>query len=282
TFLDTIEETSYDSGDKDAIRLAHTFSGGLNWTASSKHTSLDDTTYNWNSTTPNFVIPTDRSLEEEYIYRDGPSYVYNQRVVINLYCTNEYDTASLLIEDKTVRSASIFEDGYRYACVTKLKQSLNDEGDAALAVEVLDGSNPPNFPRTTFVVHKDIADKAKTLKQGDIIQMNIGSSVLKDFKLIAEAEWFHDEPQDVWIQPQGGRTEVLGTIESVDVGKGMIKVSGLVDGEETYAIYTKQSLGLYDKKNDKNYDITLGDLEPGDRVFCFGGVSYMRILAVRE
>lgn len=281
-FLDTVEETTYDSGDKDAIRLSLKYSGVLNWTASSKHTSLDDSTYNWNASTPNFVIPTDRSMEEEYLYRDGPSYVYNQRVDMGLYCADEYDTAGLLVEDKAVRSAAVFRDGYRYACVTRLKQVLDDNGDTALALEVLDGSNPPNFPRSTYVVHRDITDKARELVRGDIVQMSITSSVLKDFKLIAEEEWFFDEPHDVWIEPQGGRTEVLGTIESVDVGKGMVKVSGLVDGNETYAIYTKQSLGLYDKKNDRSYDIALGDLEVGDRVFCFGGVSYMRILAVRE
>lgn len=283
-FLDTVNETIDDKDDSEALRLDHIFSGALNWTASAKQTSLDTSNYGWTASTPNFVIPTKRESEDDYLYRSGPSYIMNESVTIRLYSCDEYDRAKLLVEDKNFNREGVYTDGYRYALVTMVKSSLNEEGDPSVSVELLDGSNPPNFPRTTYQVLDEGVEKVKKLKPGDIIQLNVKSgTLLRDYKLIASASQFYDSPQDMANEPNGGRAEVIGTIVSVDTDRGFVRIVTDPDGDGIgqYVTCNIQSLGLYDRATGHNYDITKYDLESGDRVFCFGGVSLYRIMVVR-
>lgn len=286
-FLDTLDETQDDAGDKDSITYSYTFSGALNWTASASHTSLPGSSYNWNSSTPNFVIPTDLTAEEDYAYRSAPSYIMNENVTIMLYSADEYDSAKLLVEHKNFNRPGIYQEGYRYAMVYGVTEMLDENGERTLGLELLDGTQPPNFPLTTYQVLEEGIEHVKQLRPGDIIQLNVKTGkVLRDYKLIAKAEDFFDTPKDKCVEPYDGRAEVVGTITMVDTERGLVRIKSVIDDgsgtERTfYMTYNIQSLGLYYRATQKSYNISIYDIEPGDRVFCFGGVSLSRILVIR-
>lgn len=286
-FLDTMISSSYESGDSHQMRLSYIFSGSLNWTVTaSGGTSLPGTSFNWNRSTQNFVVPSDKTEEKEFLYRSSPDYEWHQEVTLKLYNADGYDTASLIVEDTDLDGSDKFTKEYRYCLVLGLLEGLNDDGEQVTMLELMDGTTAGTIPAKKFYVDEEITAKVKDLKAGDIIQIaGKGSNTVSDFKFIASKDDFHNLPKDMSNDPYGDRGEVLGTVEAVDAASGRIRIRTTIteNGEEITRYYTfrRQSSAIYERSSGKNQDVTLADIEVGDRVFCFGGVQLMRLIVVR-
>lgn len=286
-FLDTMLQTSYESNDSNQMKLSYIFSGTLNWTVtSSGGTSLPGTSFNWNRSTQNFVVPTDISKEKEFIYRSTPDYAWNQQVTLKLYNADSYDTAALIVESSDINYTQEYKTGYRYCLVLDLFEGLDDDGEQVTMLELMDGTTAGTIPAKKFYVDEDVTQKAKQLEKGDIIQIvGKGSDKISDFKIIAKNDDFHTTPKDMASDAYGDRGEVLGTVEAVDAAGGRIRIKTTINenGQDVTKYYTfrRQSSAIYERSSGKCKDVTLADIEVGDRVFCFGGVQLMRFIVVR-
>lgn len=273
TFIDTARKEDAESGDTEAISKDGEWANVTNWTAANKgYKSMGQ--YVLSSATKVFTVPENRNNEEDYAYAASPSIGSETHVSLILYNINEFSHPSIVIQLKGA-SAGGYANNYSFMIVTKLARGLDEDGEETVIVQGYDGTTTPLWQHKSFSVAKDYAEKAKSLKVGDIIQFNASRNMMSDFEVRVKAE---DIGKDVEFSPTSGCVWGMGKVLNVEPSKKWIKIQA---GETVATIYA-HSLGLYDRGEKKGYEqIAAGEVQEGDIIFMNGGCGYMRSLIIR-
>ena len=271
-FLDTLMRDS-GGNTNESISFDATFSGTMDWTASSRdYTNLGDTMYKLKPYTKSFEIPTDETVEGDFIFRSAPAYVSGDKVNFELYNVNDFGIAEAVLERVNGADSSALSRGYSYLVVLDVSLSLDEQGNEYYSLEGFDGTTPPNWVATKFKIYETLNDKVKTLKKGDIIKFSATGTEIRNLMRIVSIDDIYND-----YSGEHGSQEWLGTVDriSFESNIAIVNIKSEVRG------FAPHSVGLYDTKKQKAYQISFSDIEPGDRIFCYGGSSLMRMLIIR-
>jgi len=270
-FIDTVKMEDEELSDPDAMSHDASWTGAFNWTVASK-TMQSIGQYVITSKTRMFNVPSDRDAEDEYSYAASPTFTENTNGDLRLYNLNEFFVPSTII--RITGASADYSANHAYMVVTRLSQGLNEDGEPTLMIEALDGQTAPLWETKKYIVSDSILEQARQLKPGDILQFAANSKTLTGFEITVPADKYAVDKE---VVAGGSFVKGMGTVLAVDPEMGHVKVQ---TGENIMTVYT-QSLGLYDSKEQKGYNISDGEIEVGDRMFFGGGYGYMRCLVVR-
>lgn len=271
-FLDTLMRDS-GGNTNESISFDATFSGTMDWTAGSKnYTNLGDTMYKFKPYTKSFEIPTDETVEGDFIFRSAPAYVSGDNVDFELYNVNDFGIAGAVLERVNGADSSALSRGDSYLVVLDVSLSLDEQGNEYYSLEGFDGTTPPNWVAAKFKIYETLNDKAKALKKGDIIKFSATGTEIRNLMRIVSIDDIYND-----YFGEHGSQEWLGTVDRISVESdiAIVNIKSEVRG------FVPHSVGLYDTKKQKAYQISFSDIEPGDRIFCYGGCSLMRMLIIR-
>lgn len=273
SFLDTADKTEAEKYDADSITKGVPWQNKYNWTVSSKRIALTGSKYSIMSDAKVFTIPEDKEDETKGYSYGVPTFRADTEGNLQLYNIDDYYVSNLIVNNGAA-SVADFSRLYSWAVVTKKRWAVNSDGIEGLMLRVFDGTTTPNWKSRDIFVDTLIGEEAEKLTPGDIILMNVSGSTLKSFVVTCKLE---NIGVDASTNLGGDHSTTIGSVVSVDAERKLVKVRC---GNEEYA-YTMHSLGLYDTKTGNAEMVEIGDIQPGDRIFCGGGTLLMRMLIVR-
>ena len=189
-----------------------------------------------------------------------------------MYNVNDFGIAGAVLERVNGADSSALSRGDSYLVVLDVSLSLDEQGNEYYSLEGFDGTTPPNWVATKFKIYETLNDKAKALKKGDIIKFSATGTEIRNLMRIVSIDDIYND-----YSGEHGSQEWLGTVDriSVESNIAIVNIKSEVRG------FAPHSVGLYDTKKQKAYQISFSDIEPGDRIFCYGGCSLMRMLIIR-
>lgn len=281
TFLDTartkgVAETingDSEQYDSDAIKKCGSWTGTHNWTITSKlHRQLTRSEYILTNNTIVFSVPEDVSDEASYTASKKPTFKSETSGTLQLYNVDEFFVVPIVVE--TAGELTTIDNKMSLMVVQNILKAVDATGEEVYAIQGFNGAVAPYWVSETYFLTPELSEKAQTLKSGDIINFKATGQTIKNFEVKVLAENLDVEfVEEFGYSPSFS----MGTVVATDPERQIVKIS--VNGREM--THYQHSLGLYDKATKRGYEITMDDVRVGDRIFSFGGYTYMRLLIIR-
>lgn len=281
TFLDTARTKSVsetlngdsEQYDSDAIRKCGSWTGTHNWTITSKtHRHLSRSEYILSNTAIVFTVPADPSDEASYKAATKPGFKSETTSTLQLYNADEFFVVPIVVE--TAGELTNIDNKLSIMVVQNVFKTTNAKGEDVYGIKGFNGAVAPYWVTETYFMTPELSRDEITLKPGDIINFKATGQTINNFVIKVPVEDLDTE----FVEEYGYTpTFSMGTVVATDPSRSLVKVSA--SGREM--TYYPHSLGLYDVSEKQGYEITMDDIRVGDKIFAFGGFTWMRLLIIR-
>lgn len=274
--LDSVNDTAYEQNDKQRLTLAAErvysplyFGGGA---------FLENTQYKFKNTAPIFYLPSDRSKTDDFRVLSVSSFDTSnqeQKFTFDLYTPDEFYYCDLAVCHDYVQT----NESYFY--VTKVYNSINEEDEPEYIVEGY-LIRFQSSKQTTFKIKnsdwESIGAKGIKISENKLIEIRE-----RDGYITNAVSSYDCSQGDFNVKTDVAYGVICGKIEKIDIQEQRILVN--VNGEKDsykWLIFNPKKAG----KNASNQyifeDITLADLNPGDRVLMQHGWGFYYTVIVLE
>ena len=265
SFLDTKNSTSYEQDDIDKLSEVHTWNGTIEWT---KGLTLNDSKYMLKEGATLFYVPEEADDEDEYSVMKQSSLTNGTSATLVLYNTDEYFCSSIAIFSGKA-SASIGDT--KSFLVTKVRYVTDDKGREIFELKGLDSvtdGKDAGWVEKTYTTTPAIAKQYPNIKPGDFIQRDFDSngSINAANIIMTAADAAVKSETFLYLATANHWDNVWGRIEKVspETGRALISVNG-----EVYS-FKAQVTAIFDCKTKTAENVTLSDIQPGDKAQIFG------------
>lgn len=283
TALDTIKETDAEEDDFESL----TFSG--EWHSSGgitldhrKGLNLRNSTYSVKRTAKIFFIPENVDAEDEFLVLKQGDLIPNTPADLYFYNADEYFRSDLVIFSGETDGGSFVNT--EQFLITNIKYGHDkDENEIYIIKGLLSVHSEAvmGWNEKTYTTTYQLARKYPNLKSGDLVHISLDTNGrVNAISRLVGVDGV--DPNSTNVNNTIGYDErTYGTVVSVEPETKMMLVERK-NGDKTELVsFEVRVVAIYDSITKEGRDVSLGDVNPGDKVYLRGGYRLVNAVVYR-
>lgn len=283
TALDTIRKTDAEEDDYESLSLTgewHSSSGiNLDWR---KGLNLRNSTYSVTKNAKIFFIPEDVEAEDEYIVMKQGDLIPETPADLYFYNTDEYFRSEIVVFSgetgggNFINTEQFLVTSVRHGTDKDGNEIYNIKGLLSVLTEATRGWNEKSYT-TTY----QLAKKYPDLKSGDLIHISLDTNGrVNAIKKLVGVDGLASDSDNV-NNTIGYDEKTYGTVVSVEPETNMMLIERK-NGDKTERVsFEVRVVAIYDSSTKEGINVSLGDINPGDKVYVRGGYRLVNAVVYR-